>query len=319
MSSASSTPGLGAEGMMAGPLVAGRPVPGFGPRQDGERFQWFTAALLGPSIALLSLLFVAPILYAFYLGFTNLELLGPHSTTYSFTGLANLKRMAADTVFRKATLLTVIFVGGSGIVGQSVLGMTLALLMQAAHRLIRLSVGSIIIAAWVIPEITAALLWYAFSQAGGTLSLLLATPRTNFLVAVPMLIICVANVWRHVAFSMLTFSAGLRNVPSEVTEAAEMEGASAWTRLWRMTLPLMRHTILTNMLLVTIFNLSDFTLIYVMTQGGPGNDTTTLPIYVYLEAFNYYQLGYGTAISLVLVAIGALFSLLFVVTSRREL
>ncbi len=69
---------------------------------------------------------------------------------------------------------------------------------------------------------------------------------------------------------------------------------------------------MTNLLLVTILNLSDFTLIYTLTQGGPGNATMTLPIYVYQEAFTYYELGYGTMISLVLILIGAILSLLFV-------
>jgi multiple sugar transport system permease protein len=116
----------------------------------------------------------------------------------------------------------------------------------------------------------------------------------------------------------LVFSAGLRNLPTEVLEAAEVEGASVWRRYTRVILPLLRPTIVTNLLLVTILNLSEFTLIYVMTQGGPGTETMTLPLYVYQEAFNFHQLGYGTAISLVLVLIGALFSLLFVRASRSQ-
>src|SRR5256885_2861860 len=77
-----------------------------------------------------------------------------------------------------------------------------------------------------------------------------------------------------------------------------------------VVLPLLKPTIVTNLLLVTILNLSEFTLIYAMTQGGPGIETMTLPLYVYQEAFVFHQLGYGTAISLVLVLIGAVFSLL---------
>jgi multiple sugar transport system permease protein len=118
-----------------------------------------------------------------------------------------------------------------------------------------------------------------------------------------------ANLWRHVAFSMLMFSAALRNVPPDVLEAAEIEGASAWRRVVSVTLPIMRPTIVTNLLLVTIANLSTFTLIYVMTQGGPGMDTATLAIYVYLQAFSFNQLGYGTAVALLLVLLGAAFSL----------
>ncbi len=274
--------------------------------------------MLGPALALLGLLFVFPVLYACYLGFTNLELIGSRSHDYSFTGLDNVTRMLGDYVFVKSSQLTIIFVVGSAIVGQSVLGMVLALLLRNALAPIRLTVGAIVIVAWVLPEITVALVWYAFSQAGGTLSILLGHRDADYLVLVPMLIVSVANLWRNVAFSMLVFAAGLRNLPREVLEAAEVEGASVWRRYLQVVFPLMRQTIITNLLLVTILNLSEFTLIYAMTQGGPGVETMTLPLYVYQEAFNFHQLGYGTAISLVLVLIGAVFSLLFVRAAREQ-
>jgi multiple sugar transport system permease protein len=289
-----------------------------GQRLDRERFQWSSLAMLTPALALLGLLFVFPVLYAGYLGFTNLELVGSRSRDYTFTGLDNLVRMFGDYVFIKSSWLTIIFVVGSAIIGQSVLGMALAMLLRNAVVPVRLVVGSIVIVAWVLPEITVALVWYAFSQAGGTLSILLGHRDTNFLVLAPMLIVSLANLWRNVAFSMLVFSAGLRNLPTEVLEAAEVEGASVWRRYRQVILPLMRPTILTNLLLVTILNLSEFTLIYAMTQGGPGIETMTLPLYVYQEAFNFHQLGYGTAISLVLVLIGAVFSLLFVRAARSQ-
>jgi multiple sugar transport system permease protein len=291
---------------------------GLGPRQDRERFQWGSLAMLTPALALLALLFIFPVLYAGYLGFTNLALVGSRSRDYAFTGLDNVTRMFGDYVFIKSSWLTILFVVGSAIVGQSVLGMVLSLLLRNAIIPIRLVVGSIVIVAWVLPEITVALVWYAFSQAGGTLSILLGHRATNFLVVAPMLIVSLANLWRNVAFSMLVFSAGLRNLPTEVLEAAEVEGASVWRRYRQVILPLMRPTILTNLLLVTILNLSEFTLIYAMTQGGPGIETMTLPLYVYQEAFVFHQLGYGTAISLVLVLIGAVFSLLFVRAARSQ-
>ena len=289
-----------------------------GPRLDREPFQWTSAVMLLPALALLGLLFVFPVIYAGYLGFTNLELVGSRSRDYSFTGLDNVVRMLGDFVFVKSSQLTIIFVVGSAIIGQSVLGMVLALLLRRALLPIRAVVGAIVIVAWVLPEITVALVWYAFSQAGGTLSILLGHPGTDYLVVAPMLIVSVANLWRNVAFSMLVFSAGLRNLPTEVLEAAEVEGASAWRRFHAVVLPLMKQTILTNLLLITILNLSEFTLIYAMTQGGPGIETMTLPLYVYQQAFVFHQLGYGTAISLVLVLIGAIFSLLFVRTARSQ-
>jgi len=289
-----------------------------GPRLDRARFQWSSLLMLAPGLALLGGLFLGPVLYAFYIGFTNLALVGSRSRDYSFTGLENVTRMLGDYVFVKSSWLTILFVVGSAIVGQSVLGMLLAILLRNAVVPIRVVVGSVVIVAWVLPEITVALIWYAFSQAGGTLSILLGHTSSNYLVLVPMLIVSVANLWRNVAFSMLVFSAGLRNLPSEVLEAAEVEGASVWRRYRLVILPLLRPTIVTNLLLVTILNLSEFTLIYAMTQGGPGIETTTLPIYVYQEAFVFHQLGYGTAISLVLVLIGAIFSLLFVRASRSQ-
>jgi multiple sugar transport system permease protein len=291
---------------------------GLGPRLDRERFQWGSLTMLTPALALLGLLFIFPVIYAGYLGFTNLALVGARSRDYGFTGLDNIVRMVGDYVFIKSSWLTIVFVVGSAIVGQSVLGMALALLLRNSVVPVRLVVGSIVIVAWVLPEITVALVWYAFSQAGGTLSIILGHRDANFLVLAPMLIVSIANLWRNVAFSMLVFSAGLRNLPTEVLEAAEVEGASVWRRYRQVILPLMRPTILTNLLLVTILNLSEFTLIYAMTQGGPGIETMTLPLYVYQEAFVFHQLGYGTAISLVLVLIGAVFSLLFVRAARSQ-
>src|SRR5438309_3091855 len=289
-----------------------------GPRLDRERFQWSSLLMLAPGLALLAGLFLGPVLYAVYIGFTNLALVGSRSRDYSFTGLENVTRMLGDYVFIKSSWLTILFVVGSAIVGQSVLGMLLAILLRNAVVPIRAVVGSVVIVAWVLPELTVALIWYACSQAGGTLSILLGHTSSNYLVLVPMLIGSVANLWRSVAFSMLVFSAGLRNLPAEVLEAAEVEGASVWRRYRQVILPLLRPTILTNLLLVTILNLSEFTLIYAMTQGGPGTETMTLPLYVYQEAFVFHQLGYGTAISLVLVLIGAVFSLLFVRAARSQ-
>jgi multiple sugar transport system permease protein len=278
-----------------------------------------TTAWLLPAAALLIGLFLVPTAYAVYLGFTNLELLGQYAQTYSFTGLANLQRMVHDPTFWLSVKLTLIFVIGSGIVAQTVLGLALALLAQRANVVVRSSVGAIVILAWVLPEITVAFVWYSFSQAGGTLSHLFGVPGSDLLSTAPMLVVCMANAWRGTAFSMLLLSAGLRNVPGEVDEAAQLEGAGYWRRLFTVTLPIMRPTLMTNLLLVTLATISDFTLIYAMTQGGPGNQTAILPVYMYIEAFQFNQLGYGTTIALTLVLIGAILSIAYIRQLRPEL
>ena len=183
-----------------------------------------TTAWLLPSAALLIGLFIIPTCFAIYLGFTNLELLGQYAQVYNFTGLANLQRMIHDPTFWLSVKLTLIFVIGSGVIAQTVLGLALALLGQRVNVVVRSSVGAIVILAWVLPEITVAFVWYSFSQAGGTLSHLFGVPRSDLLSTVPMLVVCMANAWRGTAFSMLLLSAGLRNVPREVDEAAQLEG-----------------------------------------------------------------------------------------------
>jgi multiple sugar transport system permease protein len=278
-----------------------------------------TSVWLLPSVALLVGLFIFPTCYAIYLGFTNLELLGEFAQDYKFTGLANLQRMIHDPTFWYSVKLTLIFVIGSGIVAQTVLGLALALLGQRVNVVVRSSMGAIVVLAWVLPEITVAFVWYSFSQAGGTLSHIAGVPGSDLLSTVPMLVVCIANAWRGTAFSMLLLSAGLRNVPAEVDEAAQLEGAGYWRRLFTVTLPIMRPTLMINLLLITLGTISDFTLIFAMTQGGPGTQTAILPVYMYIEAFQFNQLGYGTAIALTLVLIGAILSIAYIRQLRPEL
>jgi multiple sugar transport system permease protein len=290
---------------------------------ESRRRSWprraVTTGWLLPAAALLIGLFIIPTAYAIYLGFTNLELLGQYAQNYNFTGLANLQRMVHDPTFWLSVKLTLIFVIGSGVIAQTVLGLALALLGQRVNVVVRSSVGAIVILAWVLPEITVAFVWYSFSQAGGTLSHLFGTPNSDLLSTVPMLVVCLANAWRGTAFSMLLLSAGLRNVPAEVNEAAELEGAGYWRRLFTVTLPIMRPTLMINLLLITLATISDFTLIFAMTQGGPGTQTAILPVYMYIEAFQFNQLGYGTMIALTLVLIGAILSIAYIRQLRPEL
>jgi multiple sugar transport system permease protein len=299
--------------------VADSELLALGRRQDRIRFDGRTIPFLAPGLILMAALFLAPILYALYLAFTNLQLAGAHAVDYRFTGLDNVRRLVDDTQFTDSTKLTVYFLVGSTILGQTVLGMVLALVMRRALAPLRLLVGAVVILAWVLPEVTAAFVWYAFAQPGGTLGHVLGHLDTNYLATAPMLMVSIANLWRNVAFSMLMFSAALRNLPSEVIEAAEMEGASTLRRLAKVVLPLMRGTIVTNLLLVTLGNLSTFTLVWVMTQGGPGTATSILPVYMYLVSFSFNDLGYGSMIGLSVVALGALFSVGYAYSLRSRL
>jgi multiple sugar transport system permease protein len=131
------------------------------------------------------------------------------------------------------------------------------------------------------------------------------------LYAAPIIAVSLANIWRGTAFSMLVYSAALSEIPKEIEESAEMDGAGGWRRLAFVTLPMITRAIMTNLMLITLQTLSVFGLIFAMTRGGPGTKSQTLPLYMYEQAFSFSQIGYGTAIALVMLAIGAIFSLIY--------
>ncbi len=272
-----------------------------------------------PAAFLLAVFLGGPILYCVYYAFTDMQLTGASGTR--FVGLDNFTRALQDTDFLNAVTLTLVFVVGSAVVGQNTLGLALAVLMQKATKPVRALVSGVVIAAWVLPEVVAGYLMYAFFYDQGSLNSLLDAlhlPQQNWLYTMPILAVCLANVWRGTAFSMMVFTAAINDVPQELVEAAEMDGASPWQRLWRVVLPVIRPSILTNLMLITLQTLSVFGLIYTMTRGGPGNKSETLPIFMYQQAFQNSLIGYGTAIALVLLVVGALFSVVYIRLLKLE-
>lgn len=272
-----------------------------------------------PAVLLLVVFLAGPIAYCVYYAFTDMQLTGASGT--SFVGVDNFTRAFEDADFLNAMWLTLLFVVGSAVVGQNTLGLALAVLMQKATRPIRALVNGVVIAAWVLPEVVAGYLMYAFFYDQGSLNSLLdavGLPDQNWLYTMPILAVCLANVWRGTAFSLMVFTAAINDVPQELVEAAEMDGAGPWQRLWRVVLPVIRPSILTNLMLITLQTLSVFGLIYTMTRGGPGNKSETLPIFMYQQAFQNSLIGYGTAVALVLLVVGALFSVVYIRLLKLE-
>ena len=265
-----------------------------------------------PALLLLGVFFAGPLLWSVYSAFTDVALTG--SATVDFVGFDNFTTLWHDAQFWNSLWLTLIFVVGSAVIGQNTLGLLIALLLRGRGKTARALVSGLVIAAWTVPETVAGFCWYSYLHREGTLNGILGWfgVSQNWLYTTPMLAVILANVWRGTAFSMLVYQAALNDVPPELHEAAAVDGASAWQRLRRVTLPLIRRSIVTNLMLITLQTLAAFGLIYVMTKGGPGNRSSTTPIYMYQESFQFYKLGYGTAMALVLLLIGAIFSLIYV-------
>lgn len=267
---------------------------------------------LTPAVVLLVVFLAGPIVYCVYAAFTDMALTGASGA--GFVGLDNLQRAFTSPEFGRAVMYTLIFTVVSAIIGQNILGMVLALLMRAGHKAVRAVVSAIVIGAWVLPEVVAGYLWSAFLGVDGSFNNILGflhLPEQNWLYTTPILAVSIANIWRGTAFSMLVYSAALSEVPKEIEEAATVDGAGTFRRLVSVTIPMVRRSIATNLMLITLQTLSVFGLIWTMTAGGPSGKSQTLPLYAYEQAFQFSQLGYGTALALVLLLIGGIFSLIY--------
>jgi multiple sugar transport system permease protein len=269
---------------------------------------------LAPAIGLMLVFLAGPILYCVYAAFTNMALTGTGAANVEFIGLDNFRKAFGSSAFTNSIWLTLVFTLLSAIIGQNTLGLGLALLMRRSTKYVRNFVGTAVIGAWVLPEVVAAYLLSAFFNEEGTLNVILhrvGLPGQDWLYAAPIIAVSLANIWRGTAFSMLVYSAALSEVPKEIEESAEMDGAAGLRRLVYVTLPMISRAIMTNLMLITLQTLSVFGLIFAMTRGGPGTKSQTLPLYMYEQAFSFSQIGYGTAIALVMLAIGAVFSLIY--------
>jgi multiple sugar transport system permease protein len=267
---------------------------------------------LGPSVVLLVVFLAGPIAYCLYAAFTNMALTGRTGT--DFVGFANFTRALTDSAFQNSLVLTLVFTFVSAIIGQNVLGMVLALLNRSSFAAVRAFTSAVVIGAWVLPEVVVAYLWQAVLGEGGSWNSIVSflhLPTQNWLYTTPILAVAIANIWRGTAFSMLVYSAALSEVPADIEEAARVDGAGRLRLLTAITIPMVRRTIGTNLMLITLQTLSVFGLIYTMTKGGPSDKSMTLPLFAYNQAFVSADLGYGTAIALLLLLIGGIFSVVY--------
>lgn len=275
---------------------------------------------LVPAVGLLLIFLAGPIGWALAGSLSNRALSGPRAANPEFIGIDNFTRLFADSALPVSIGVTVVFVVGSAVIGQNVLGMLLAVLFRAGSRPVAGTVGVLVVVAWVLPEIVAGFIGYAFLSADGTLNQLLGAvgiEGPNWLYAFPVLAIVLANTWRGTAFSMMIYRAALDDVSPDVIESSMLDGANAWQRFRLITLPMIRGTVFTNLMLTTLQTLSVFTLIWVMTAGGPAGTSSTLPVLAYTEAFQFGDIGYGNAIAVIMLVLGAVFSVLYVVSLRR--
>lgn len=232
--------------------------------------------------------------------------------TFEFTGGDNYARLLDDP-----NLGTVL--GGTAMfsVGLVVLNLSLALLLAVLlnqrlrgttfFRTVFFSPVVVSLVAWTI-------VWRFLLQADGGVNGLLGSAGVdgpNWLrgEATAMVSVVVVQVIKNVGLNMVLFLAALQGVPSQLHEAARVDGAGAWTRFTRITVPLISPTILLTSIITVVGSLQVFAQIAVLTQGGPGLSTTVLVYYLYQQAFQFHHFGYGATLSVLLFAIVAALTL----------
>lgn len=300
-----------------GPSTLGRALrPGSTATVKRRHQRMLVAVLLGiPTLYMVFFLGV-PIVKAIDLSFTNLALTGPQASHPQSVGWHNYTSMFTNSQFWDGLRASIEFLVGSAIVGQVIVGFLMALFVERLGKVTRSILLSVVVLSWIIPEIVVAFIWSGFlSQPSGLANTLLGylgVAPVSFLYKYPMLSLIVANTWRGMAFSILVLGAALQAVPTEVVEAAKLDGAGEWGLMRYVRLPLIRTAVATVLALTTLWTLGDFTLIFVLTGGGPGTATDVIPVYTYQQSFSFFELGYGTAVSLVLLVLACALAYFYV-------
>src|ERR687893_309122 len=268
-------------------------------------------AFLTPVLALIAVFMVWPAVWAIVQSFTNKSLIGPTALNPEFVGLENYARLLEDGEFHSSLVKTFAFVLLSAILGQTVLGFLIAYLMARRPRW-NLRFTPIFAAVFILPlaapETVAALAWA--SLATGTKEGLINQAIGAFGVAPVQWLqdyafetIVIVNVWRGITFAMILFAAAIEGLPGSVLEASMVDGATPRQRLLRIVIPILRPQILIFLMLTTITTVGIFGLVYFLTRGGPGNATEIIGIYIYNRAFKFFDIGLGSAASVVLLVI----------------
>lgn len=257
-----------------------------------------------PALLVTAAVILYPALQTVWLGLHSFVLFDPDSMR--FIGLGNFKALLADELFWISLSNSVIWVVCA--VGlQFALGLVTALLLNQTFTGRSLA-RALVVVPWALPSVIIGLMWtWMYDLNLGVFNdLLMRVGLIDSPVAwlaqpgTALAAVILALVWQGFPFFAVMILAGLQTIPSEHYEAAAMDGASRWQTLRFVTLPALREVIATALLLRTIWVANSLDVILVMTGGGPGYETHTLPLYAFLKAYSAMEFGYASALSLVL-------------------
>jgi multiple sugar transport system permease protein len=278
------------------------------------RREWTAYLFQAPGLILFAVFVVYAVCAALWLSFEEWD---PIRSSGHYVGLANYRGVLHDGAWWAAIGHTIYFTFGSMLPTMAV-GLAFAMLLNSKIRAVGLFRTAFYLPA-ITPLVIASLIWkWVYNADYGLanyylLKLHLVSHPVQWLadanLAMPALIIM--QIWIGVGFNMIVYLAGLQAIPAELYEAAEVDGASQWQKLRRITLPLLAPTTLFLVVIQTILGMQIFDQIFIMTNGGPpgpGGATTTANYYIFTYAFRYFRMGYASALA------WSLFALLFIVS-----
>ena len=264
-----------------------------------ETTGWF---MILPALAFVGTLILYPAVDSFLLSLHQIYM-GLPALGESFIGADNYLALLQDPVARQAFTVTFGFVVLSTFL-EILLGLGIALVVHEQFKG-RGWVRAAVLVPWAIPTVVASQMWrFIFNDQYGLANLIFFGENVSSYVpwlAYPwfaFLAIVFADVWKTASFAGLLILAGLQVIPEDCYDAARIDGANAWQRFWHVTLPLLKPALLTALLFRTIDAFRVFDLVFVMTQGGPGDATQVIQFYGYKTLFTEGQVGYGTSISM---------------------
>jgi multiple sugar transport system permease protein len=272
--------------------------------------------LVAPAFTVLVLLTGYPALYVLWL---SLQHRIPVFGIAEFAGLGHYWFLAQDPRFWNAAGTTGLFTLASVLL-ELVLGVLVALALYARPRGRRLGF-SLLLLAWAMPAVvTAKLFEWLYHPAAGLVNVVLVGRTLNWLgdpvLALPAVIL--ADVWRTMPFVAILAYARLLTIPSELYEAAQVDGASRLGMLRHITLPLLRQIVMIAVLFRTLDAVRAFDIMFVLTGGGPANTTETLTVYAYRGLFQMLQLGFGSAIGVIVFVLVMTVAWAYLRLLRRE-
>lgn len=306
--------------LRSAPAPVARPLapPGPGSLTPAQRRlgrDWRLAVVfLAPTAVLVGALVLLPIAKSIVTSTTERH--GPDNV---FIGLGNYLALAGDQQFRTGVVNSFVFTAYAEVF-KVVLGLAAALLLHRLRRG-RALVTGLLLVPWVVPTVVTAFSWRALlDPIFGSVNTLLTETGIGPLLASAHLVdswpagwlsdaslampsVILVNVWKGVPFFTVCFLAGLKAIPADQYEAATIDGASAWQRFAHVTLPGLRHVITVTVTLSSIWTFNNFDLIWLLTQGGPGNVTTPYVLVAYSKAILQLQYGAGAAVTLVMLPI----------------